>query len=98
VTEVPLSEHNNVVKAFPSDRTDQPFGITILPPRPQRGWPIPNAHRPKAADDDVTVDGVAVTNDVSRCYFPTIAARFPHYAAHLGSKRLREMSNYLAQN
>jgi len=25
VTEVPLSEHNNVVKAFPSDRTDQPF-------------------------------------------------------------------------
>src|SRR5260370_31995696 len=36
------------------------------------GWPIPNAHRPKAADDDVAVDGVAVTNDVSRRYFPTI--------------------------
>src|SRR5258705_11626656 len=31
-----------------------------------------NAHRPKAADEDVTVDGVAVTNDVSRRYFPTI--------------------------
>src|SRR5260370_28576478 len=30
VTEVPLSEHNNVVKAFPSDRTDQPFGVSIL--------------------------------------------------------------------
>jgi hypothetical protein len=28
----------------------------------------------------------------------TIAARFLHHAAHLGSKRLREMSNYLAQN
>src|SRR6476659_6582633 len=27
---------------------------------------FPNAHRPKAADEDVTVDGVAVTNDVSR--------------------------------
>src|ERR1700694_1214605 len=26
----------------------------------------------KAADEDVTVDGVAVTNDVSRRYFPTI--------------------------
>src|SRR5258708_424737 len=25
-----------------------------------------------AADEDVTVDGVAVTNDVSRRYFPTI--------------------------
>src|SRR6266481_5232205 len=30
VTEVPLSEHNNVVKAFPSDRTDQPFGEAAL--------------------------------------------------------------------
>ena len=38
----------------------------------RRGWPIPNAHRPKAADEDVAVDGVAVTNDVSRRYFPTI--------------------------
>jgi hypothetical protein len=25
VTEVALTEHNNVVKAFPSDRTDQPL-------------------------------------------------------------------------
>src|SRR6476660_8808061 len=32
----------------------------------------PECHRPKAADADVTVDGVAVTNDVSRRYFPTI--------------------------
>src|ERR1700730_14040544 len=32
----------------------------------------PNAHRPKATDEDVTVDGVAVTNDVSRRYFPAI--------------------------
>ena len=31
VTEVALAEHNNVVKAFPSDRTDQPFSISILP-------------------------------------------------------------------
>jgi len=38
----------------------------------KRGWPIPNAHRPKAPDEDVTVDGVAVTNDVSRRHFPTI--------------------------
>src|SRR5258706_12423447 len=31
VTEVALTEHNDVVKAFPSDRTDQPFGISVLP-------------------------------------------------------------------
>src|SRR6476646_2511978 len=32
----------------------------------------PECHRPNAADEDFTVDGVAVTNDVSRRYFPTI--------------------------
>src|ERR1700730_3942969 len=34
--------------------------------------PSPNPHRQKAADEDATVDGVAVTNDVSRRYFPAI--------------------------
>src|SRR5258708_37568007 len=67
MAKMPLAEHDNVVKTFPPDRTDRPFAISVLPRRSRRGWPIPNAHRPKAADEDVTVDGVAVTNDVSRC-------------------------------
>jgi bacterioferritin-associated ferredoxin len=66
------AEHDNVVKTFPPDRTDRPFTIPVLPLRSRRGWPIPNAHRSKAADEDVSVDGVAVTNDVLRRYFPTI--------------------------
>jgi hypothetical protein len=28
---VSLAEHNNVVKALPSDRTNRPFGISVLP-------------------------------------------------------------------
>jgi hypothetical protein len=72
MAKMPFAEHDNVVKTFPPDRTDRPFAISVLPRRSRRGWPIPNAHRPKAADEDVTVDGVAVTNDVSRRYFPTI--------------------------
>src|SRR6202051_1516972 len=72
MAKMPLAEHNNVVKTFPPDRTDRPFTIPVLPRRLRPGWPIPNAHRPKAADEDVTVDGVAVTNDVSRCCAPTI--------------------------
>jgi hypothetical protein len=71
MAKMPLAEHDDVVKTFPPDRTDCPFTISVLPWRSRRGWPIPNAHRPKAADEDVTVDGVAVTNDVllkvSRC-------------------------------
>ena len=46
---MPLAEHDNVVKTFPPDRTDRPFTISVLPRRSRRGWPIPNAHRPKAA-------------------------------------------------
>jgi hypothetical protein len=75
MAEMPLAEHDNVVKTFPPDRTDRPFTISVLPRRSRRGWPIPNAHRPKATDEDVTVDGVAVTNDVSRCCVPTIGLR-----------------------
>src|SRR5258708_37861325 len=69
---LPFAEHANLVKSSPPDPPDRLFAISCLPRRSRRGWPIPNAHCPKAADEDVTVDGVAVTNDVSRCYFPTI--------------------------
>jgi hypothetical protein len=72
MAKMPPAEHDNVVKTFPPDRTDRPFTISVLPRRSRRGWPIPNTHRPKAADDDVTIDGVTVTNDVSRRYLPTI--------------------------
>src|ERR1700722_12677728 len=72
MAKMPLAEHDNVVKTLPPDRTDRPLTIPILPWRSRRGWPIPNAHRPKAADEDVAVDRVAVTNDVSRRYFPAI--------------------------
>src|SRR5713226_8777574 len=40
VTEVALTEHNDVVKAFPSDRTDQPFGISVLPRGARRCRPV----------------------------------------------------------
>src|ERR1700694_5454422 len=72
MAKMPLAEHDNVVKTFPPDRTDRSFTIPVLPRRLRRGWPIPNAHRPKAADKDVTVDRVAVTDDILRRYFPAI--------------------------
>jgi hypothetical protein len=44
VAEVAFAEHDNVVEAFPSDRTDQSFGIPVLPWRPWRRRLIANAH------------------------------------------------------
>src|SRR5260370_32867542 len=60
VTEVPLSEHNNVVKAFPSDRTDQSFGISILPWGAWRRWSVANAHRSKSSDEDIAIGSIAI--------------------------------------
>src|SRR3981189_3115333 len=63
MAKMPLAEHDNVVKTFPPDRTDRPFTISVLPRRSRRGWPVPNAHRQKAADEDVAVDCAAITDN-----------------------------------
>src|ERR1700761_3781111 len=75
VTEVSLAEHNNVVKAFPSDRTDQPFGIRVLPRRPWRCWSVANAYRSESADKDLTIGPVPVTHEIAGSLFPTACFR-----------------------
>src|SRR6266403_1605630 len=70
VTEVPLSEHNNVVKAFPSDRTDQPFGTSILPRGAWRRWSVANAHRSKSSDEDNAIGPVPVADQIVGSPFP----------------------------
>ena len=44
VTEMPLAEHNNMVKALPSDRTDESLSKSVLPWGTWRGRSIANAH------------------------------------------------------
>src|SRR6267378_7481976 len=68
VTEVSLAEHNNVVKAFPSDRTDQPFSICVLPT-------IADAYRSESADKDLTIGAVPVTNAIAGSLFPPACLR-----------------------
>src|SRR3979490_1553188 len=70
VTEVSLAEHNNVVKAFPSDRTDQPFSISVLPRGARRCWSVANAYRSESADKDLTIGPVPVTNEIAGGLFP----------------------------
>jgi hypothetical protein len=65
-----LAKYDDMVKAVPSDRTDKPFTISVLPWRPWRGWTISNAHRPKSPDDDIAISAISVANDVSRRFLP----------------------------
>src|ERR1700726_1754294 len=75
VAEVALAEHDNVVKAFPSDRTDQPFGISVLPRGTRRSWSVANAYRSESADKDVTIGPVPVTNEIAGSLLPPACFR-----------------------
>src|ERR1700730_9605823 len=75
VTEVSLAEHNNVVKAFPSDRTDQPFGICVLPRGTRRCWPVADAYRSESADKDLAIGPVPVANEIAGSLFPPAGFR-----------------------
>src|ERR1700675_258864 len=75
VTEVSLAQHNNVVKAFPADRTDQPFSISILPRGARRRRSIADAHRSKSTDKDLTIGPVPVTNEIAGSLFPAACFR-----------------------
>jgi hypothetical protein len=74
VTEVALAEYNNVVKAFPADRTDQPFSISILPRGTRRRRSIADAYRSDSANKDLTIDPVPVTNEIAGSLFPPHAS------------------------
>src|ERR1700739_541750 len=73
--EVAFAEYNDVVKAFPSDRTDQPFSISILPRGTRQRRPVANADRSKSADKHLTISAVSVTNEIAGSLFPTACFR-----------------------
>jgi hypothetical protein len=72
---VALAEYNDVVNAFPADRTDQPFSISILPRGARRRRSIANAYRSESADKDLTISPVPVTDEIAGSLFPTACLR-----------------------
>jgi hypothetical protein len=75
VTEVAFAEYNDVVKAFPADRTDQPFRISILPRGARRRRSVANANRSESADKDLTIGPVPVSNEIVGSLFPPACFR-----------------------
>jgi hypothetical protein len=62
---VALTKHHDVVKAFPSDRTDQPLCISALPQRPRRARSVPYAHCGNAPDEGSAIRPVPITDQVT---------------------------------
>src|SRR5882672_8897570 len=70
LTQMGLSEHDQVVNALPPDRADQPFRKAVLPWRAGRDRLVANAHGAQAAGDNRTVNGVTVADQVAWCLVP----------------------------
>src|SRR5256886_192206 len=64
MAEMLFAEHNNMVKTIPSDRTDEPLRISVLPWRPWRDRPIHYTHCSKPLDDDIAIDAIPIANDI----------------------------------
>ena len=71
VPEMPFAKDHDVVKAFPPDRADEPFTISVLPGRTRSGWPVPDAHRPEPALEYLAIGAVTITDDVLWRQLPT---------------------------
>src|SRR6476646_7303306 len=65
-----LAKHDHMIEALASGRADQSFSIAVLPRRSRRCRSVANAHRANAPRKALTVDTVAITNEVVRHRFP----------------------------
>ena len=67
--QMPGVENDEMVQAVSSDRTDQAFGVGILPGTTGRGEQFLDAQRGDPLTDVVAVKGVPIANQISR-YIP----------------------------
>ena len=70
MAQVSFAEDDDMIKTFPSDRTNQSFRMSILPWRSRRGGPITNAHGAKPLFEYFAIDTVAIAEDVPRHRLP----------------------------
>src|SRR5258706_10605017 len=73
MTEMSFAKHNDMVKTIPSDRTDEPLRISVLPWRAWCNRPIPYAHCAKPPDDDISIDAIPIANDISWRLLPAVS-------------------------
>src|SRR5438876_9018825 len=72
MAEMSLAEDNNMVKTLPSDRTDEPLRISVLPWRPWRDRSISYAVFWLKKKDDIAIDAISIANDVPWRLLPAV--------------------------
>src|ERR1700726_3496904 len=73
-----LAEHDDMIKTFAPDRTDQPFSMSILPRRSRRRCSVTYAHRANASGKDLAIGAIPIANEILRRMLPaTRLGEFP---------------------
>jgi hypothetical protein len=67
---VPLAYRDDMVGAFATDRSDQPFGEPVLPRRARRNGLVTDAHGPQSSCNGSTVGLVSVADQIARSLIP----------------------------
>src|ERR1700730_15478905 len=75
MAKMPLAEHNNVVKALPSDRADESFSKSVLPWGTCRRRSIAKIHLSKPSHEDLAIGPVPASDQIAGNLFPTICFR-----------------------
>src|SRR3989454_2732568 len=61
---MPFADHHDMVKAFPSNRSNHALGIGVLPGRSRRNDPFPDAQRPGLTRKSFSIHLVSVTDQM----------------------------------
>ena len=67
---VRLAEEEDVIEAFAADRADESLNVSILPGRSGCDRMVPNAHCTDPLQEDWTIRGVSIPNEISRRVVP----------------------------
>ena len=61
---MPFADHDDVVKGFPSNRTNHSLGIRVLPRRAGRDDRLPDVQRLGLTRKSLSIDLVSVPNQI----------------------------------
>jgi hypothetical protein len=67
---MPLPQRHDMIEALASDRSDQPFNMTVLTRRAWGDRPISDAHGSQPAGDRNTIARVTIADEVARRVVP----------------------------
>jgi hypothetical protein len=63
---MPLADHDDMIETFPSNRSNHPLGIGVLPRRAWRNDRFPDVQRPGLTRKSFSIDLVSVPDQIPR--------------------------------